>query len=390
LIFFALMIWINALFALLVLLLAGYAVLLFWYRKWFMRLQPFVVPLDFTAATRFTVIIPARNEEQNIGACVQSILHQDYPAHLFDIIVIDDHSTDNTAAVVRSLQATHTNLHLIRLEELLQGKPLNSYKKKAIELAIGQATGDWIVTTDADCFFNPGWLQGYAAYIQQYQPALVAAPVIFHCSGSFLSVFQSLDFMSLQGITAAAVSAGFHSMCNGANLAYNKKIFYEVGGFRGIDNIASGDDMLLMHKIKQRYPRQTAYLFSQQAIVETAPMPDWKSFFNQRIRWASKADKYSDKGIFWVLLLVYLLNFFLLVFFFVALFKPLLLVFWVGLLLAKTLIELSFMLPVARFFDQVKLLNWFAVMQPFHITYMVVAGWLGKFGKYQWKGRQVK
>ncbi len=384
------MIWINALFAFLVLLLAGYAILLYWYRKWFMRLQPFAVPETFTATTRFTVIVPARNEEDNIAGCINSVLQQNYPQHLFDIIVIDDHSTDNTAGVVRNLQQQHPNLHLIRLEELLGGKPLNSYKKKAIELAIGRATGDWIVTTDADCSFTTEWLLSYAAYIQQYQPALVAAPVIFHCSGSFLSIFQSLDFMSLQGITAAAVSAGFHSMCNGANLAYNKKIFYEVGGFSGIDNIASGDDMLLMHKIKQRYPDKTAYLFAPQAIVQTAPMPDWKSFYNQRIRWASKADKYKDKGIFWVLLFVYLLNFGLLVLFCIAVCKPWLLLFWLWLILVKTLVELSFMLPVARFFGQVKLLNWFALMQPFHITYMVIAGWLGKFGKYQWKGRQVK
>ncbi|WP_158559133.1 glycosyltransferase family 2 protein [Deminuibacter soli] len=350
----------------------------------------YAVPAGFVPATSFTVIIPARDEEDNIGNCLHTILQQQYPSHLFEIIVIDDHSTDNTPVIIEQLQQTHNNLRMIKLAEVLKGQQLNSYKKKAIELAIGQANGEWIVTTDADCAPAAQWLQYMAAYIQQHQSVFVAAPVVFNNTGSFLSIFQSLDFMSLQGITAASVSAGFHSMCNGANLAYHKKTFYEVGGFKGIDNIASGDDMLLMHKIKQRYPNNIGYVFAPEAVVSTAPMPTWKRFINQRIRWASKADKYNDKGIFWVLVLVYLLNFGILFFVFTALYSKWMLLVWLWLIAVKTLVELTFMLPVARFFKQEGLLNWFALMQPFHITYTVVAGWLGKFGKYQWKGRTVK
>ncbi len=114
--------------------------------------------------------------------------------------------------------------------------------------------------------------------------------------------------MSLQGITAASVNKGFHSMCNGANLAYKKSMFQQVKGFAGIDNIASGDDMLLMHKIYKQDAAGVKFLLSQQVIVQTEAMKDWKSFFNQRIRWASKADSYQDKRIFWVLALVYCLN----------------------------------------------------------------------------------
>lgn len=384
------MIWIYSLFTLLLLLLVVYAVLILLYRKWFMRMHTYQVPAGFTPATRFTVIIPARDEEENIGNCLQTILGQQYPASLFEVIVIDDHSTDGTAAIIQQLQQTHTNLRMLNLAALLKGQQLNSYKKKAIEMAIAQSTGDWIVTTDADCAVTPYWLQNYAAYIQEHNPVLVAAAVVFSNTGSFISIFQCLDFISLQGITAAAVSAGFHSMCNGANLAYHKESFYAVGGFRGIDNIASGDDMLLMHKIKQRFPGKIGYLFAPAAVVSTAPMPDWKRFINQRIRWASKADKYNDKGIFWVLVLVYLLNFCLLFFVLTALYSKWMILVWLWLIVVKTLIELCFMMPVARFFGQQALLNWFALMQPFHITYTVVAGWLGKFGKYQWKGRTVK
>jgi hypothetical protein len=163
-----------------------------------------------------------------------------------------------------------------------------------------------------------------------------------------------------------------------------------VGGFKGIDNIASGDDMLLMHKIYKRYPDQVKFLCAKDAIVRTFPMHDWGSFFNQRIRWASKADKFDDKRILWVLVMVYVINC-LFLFLLVALFWNIyLLLVIAAMLIVKTVIEFRFIYPVAKFFDSTPLLWWFPVMQPFHIGYTIIAGWLGKFGKYTWKGRTVK
>lgn len=380
------MYWILLILTVLVLL--GYGLLIWQYRVWFLRLPEFI-PAPADHRTRFSIIIPARNEEDNIAACLRSILQQNYPAHLFEIIVINDHSTDGTEAIVRSIQQQHSNLQLLNLVDALQNKPVNAYKKKAIELAIAQSAGNWIVTTDADCMAQPGWLSLLDQYIQQQDPVFIAAPVMFTHTGSFLSAFQLLDFISLQGITAAAVSAGYHTMCNGANIAYRKDVFYEVGQFSGIDQIASGDDMLLMYKIKQLYPARLGYLFHRGATVTTAPMPNWRSFLNQRIRWASKADKYQDKTIFRALALVYALNLLLLVLFFWGFSVEQGWLFWTVLVLAKTLVELSLMAPVARFYQQMPALNWFLIMQPFHICYTVLAGWLGKFGTYQWKGRNV-
>jgi cellulose synthase/poly-beta-1,6-N-acetylglucosamine synthase-like glycosyltransferase len=371
-----------------ILLLLGYSLLIWQYRQWFLRLPEFT-PGSGEADTRFSIIIPARNEAENIENCLLSVLQQQYPSHLFEVIVINDHSTDETEAIVRSLQPTNSNLRLLNLSDLLKNNSLNAYKKKAIELAIAQSTGNWMVTTDADCIVPPAWLSLLNRYIHDQQPVFIAAPVMFTHTGSFLSAFQLLDFISLQGITAAAVSAGYHTMCNGANIAYRKDVFYEVGQFSGIDQIASGDDMLLMYKIKQQYPDRLGYLFHRGAIVTTAPMPDWNSFLNQRIRWASKADKYQDKSIFRALVLVYALNFFLLVLFFWGFLVEGGWMNWLLLLIAKTLVELSLMIPVARFYQRVPVLRWFFFMQPFHICYTVMAGWLGKFGTYQWKGRNV-
>ncbi len=243
-------------------------------------------------------------------------------------------------------------------------------------------------------------MQTIATFYQEKKPSFIVMPVAINCSNKFIEIFQALDFMTLQGITGASVHKKFHSMCNGANLAYTKKAFNTVNGFAGIDNIASGDDMLLMHKIFKQDANAVLFLKSKEVIVQTQPVHTIKEFFNQRIRWASKADKYDDKRIFGVLVLVYFFNVLLLALPFAALLKNIQylmlnaqcsrLELWLFLLLIKTIIELIFLYPVANFFGKKKLLWWFPLMQPFHILYTVIAGWLGKFGSYKWKGRSVK
>jgi len=370
--------------------LIGYGLLIENYRRWYLTVNPFLVPENFSPSLTFSVVISARNEEVNILKCLHSILNQNYPIHLFEIIIIDDHSTDNTPGIISELQQTHTNVYLYNLKDLLHGRPLNSYKKKAIELAIKEAKKDWVLATDADCIVPVNWMNTLAAFIEHEQALFVAAPVKFINTGSFISIFQCLDFMSLQGITAASVHKRFHSMCNGANLAYNKKMFLEVGGFAGIDHIASGDDMLLMHKIFLKHPESVKFLLSPDVVIETQPMPDWKNFFNQRIRWASKADKYDDKRILVVLVFVYLFNLSFLLLPFAYYWYPQVWLAWLILFAGKTFFEMRFLFPVASFYKERKLLWWFPIMQPFHILYTIIAGWLGKFGSYKWKGRQVK
>jgi cellulose synthase/poly-beta-1,6-N-acetylglucosamine synthase-like glycosyltransferase len=373
-----------------VLLLIAYSLLILQYRKWFLRLPLYQIKNISKDKTQFSVIIPARNEEENIQQCLRSVLEQNYPTDKFEVIVINDHSTDQTASIIQSMQEKHANLQLLNLEDHLNDETLNAYKKKAIEIAIRESTGNWIVTTDADCFVSSSWLSMFDAYIQDKEPVFIAAPVMFTNTHSFLSTFQVLDFMSLQGITAASVSAGYHTMCNGANIAYKKEAFYEVGQFQGIDQIASGDDMLLMHKMKEKYPGKLGYLFCHEAIVTTPPMQNWLQFFNQRIRWASKASSYGDKSIFWVLVLVYSVNLALLALLLASPFVSYGFNNWLLLIVLKTIIELTFMIPISRFFNDRKIVYWFPIMQPFHILYTVIAGWLGKFGTYQWKGRTVK
>jgi cellulose synthase/poly-beta-1,6-N-acetylglucosamine synthase-like glycosyltransferase len=371
-----------------------YSGLIIFYRQSWLSIPEFFISTKEVNHTKISVIIPARNEEQNIGICLSSILHQNYPAHLFEVIVVDDHSTDNTARIVKSFAAN--NVKLISLKDFTDGSVLNSYKKKAIDIAIQQSSGTLIVTTDADCIVPKTWLQCMATFYERNHPALIAAPVAYYNENSFLKIFQSLDFITLQGITGASVHKKFHSMCNGANLAYERKAFDEVNGFKGIDSIASGDDMLLMHKIYQRYPERVLFLKSAQAIVETQAMETLADFFNQRIRWASKSDKFEDKRIFWVLVLVYFFNVWLFLLTILGLVALIgyhnSSVMWILLyvFVIKVFIELLFIYPVATFFSKQKIISWFTFSQPFHILYTIISGWLGKFGSYKWKERKVQ
>ena len=376
-------------------LFLGYGILIVYYRQGWTQLSVFDRSRQVSIpSTTVTVIIPARNEEGQISQCLTSVLAQSYPAHLFEVIVVDDHSTDDTAAIVKTFLGEH--LQLIELKDHLNG-PINSYKKKAIELAIAEAKGKLIVTTDADCIVPSNWLYTICSFYETHQPAFIAAPVFIPAEKSFLSVFQSLDFLTLMGITGAALHHQLHVMCNGANLAYEKSAFEKVDGFSGINDIASGDDMLLMQKINRQFPQRTMFLKSAEAIVSTRPAPSLSAFFNQRIRWASKSNHYQDKKILPILIWVYLFNLMLLTLPVIACFQwaipgwfmfPIWM-YWLLLLLSKTIIELFFIFPVASFFRHREILWWFPLMQPFHILYTVIAGFLGIFGSYTWKDRKV-
>lgn len=377
-------------------LLVPYGLLILYFRKSWIEIPVYTGEKKVADELPFiSIIIAARNEEKNIGECIQSIVNQTYPGNKFEIIITDDHSTDNTVSIIRAFQ--NENIRLINLADFTGNKSLNSYKKKSIETALKFAKGTLVVTTDADCVAPKKWIETLVNFYKEKNALFVALLVSFQNPlpedsffKRFFKIFQSIDFMTLQGITGASVHKKFLSMCNGANLAYEKKAFFDVNGFEGIDQIASGDDMLLMHKIQNQFPGKIFFLKSRDIIVETKPAETTKEFMNQRIRWASKTNQYTDKKIISVLLLVYLLNAWVFIlaiasFFFIKVFY----LFIISLLI-KIIIELIFLYSVARFFDKQKLLWWFIPAQPFHILYTLIAGWLGTFGSYQWKGRKVR
>lgn len=374
------------------LLFIGYGGLMLYYRNAWKKIPSLNLP-TVVKTSSIAIIIPARNEAERLPVLLGSLKNQQYPGNAFEVIVIDDHSTDNTFNIASDFRGL--NITCIRLADHVKGA-INSYKKKAIEIGIAHTQAELIITTDADCIAPPKWLKHINAFYQSHQPKMIIMPVAYRKEKTALDIFQSLDFMVLQGITGAAVHQQFHAMCNGANLAYTKNAFSAVNGFEGIDHIASGDDMLLLQKMSGQFPKDIHYLKDSSVIVETEATPDVISFFRQRIRWASKAGSYKDPKIIAIMLGVYTANCCLLFFPFLFLISN---GKYVGLLLwqwymicwmIKIISEMFFLIPVTTFFKKQYLQKWFVIAQPIHVLYTFISGTLGMFGKYSWKGRKVQ
>lgn len=371
-----------------ILTLAYVALMILYHRGWAMQ-KEFNVHALYEPTTKISVIIPARNEEENIGACLESILAQKYPSYLYEIIVVDDHSEDRTAIIAEEYAIK--GVRCIRLGEYLpMGSAVNAYKKMAIATGISESTGALIVTTDADCVAPNAWLRHIAAIYEQQEPLMIVAPVIYNAKRTVLHVFQLIDFMSMQGITGAAHALKLGNMSNGANLAFRKSAFEQVKGYEGILDLASGDDFLLMMKMNDLAPHGIAYLRSVNAAISTLPQPTWRSFLQQRIRWASKSGKYKDTKLTLILLLVYVFNLMVATLAIGSFFDHNLLFMCTCIFGVKVVIEFWFLRPVAKFFHNEWALLYFPFLQPLHIIYIVIAGFLGFVGGYEWKGRRVK
>lgn len=348
------------------------------------------IPPTFQAKTKISILIPARNEAEHILLCLQSILIQDYPAHLLQVIVIDDHSTDATPDIVKKLH--HVNVQLLSLADYITNQQNTSFKKQAITAGIQQAQGDLIITTDADCIVPPDWLNLIVSFYESKQPAFIAAPVNFYQEHNTLQRFQSLDFMGMMAVTGAGIQQGWMNMCNGANLAYPKAVFVAVDGFAGIDHLASGDDMLLMQKIAQYYPQQIGFIKNKDATALTEAKPTLRSFLHQRIRWASKSTAYPEWKVTLVLALVFFFccNILLSLILAISWQSELFYLFCVQ-LIAKALIDFVFLKKMATFFDRRDLMRFFASAFFLHTAYIIVVGILGNLvKKYEWKGREVR
>jgi cellulose synthase/poly-beta-1,6-N-acetylglucosamine synthase-like glycosyltransferase len=335
--------------------------------------------------TTVSVIVAARNESASIKRLLDCLLDQDFPRALTEIIVVDDHSTDDTAEIIRSYGTR--GIQLIQLNE---DQPLNSYKKKAIERAIAQASGRLIVTTDADCSMGASWLSTVVDYYERNRYKMISSPVMFFEEKGLFERSQSLEFLYLIGLGASTIGNGKPSTCNGANLAYERDVFYEVGGFKGIDDLASGDDELLLHKIATRYPGQIGFVKSREAIVYTSAKPTLKELIRQRKRWASKSTKYKNKSIVLLGVGIWFFNLSIVANLLGGVFDLDFLAAGLIQLALKMTVELLFLVGVTEFAGRQRLLILLPLVSIFHVLYIVCIGIAGNSGKYYWKGREVR
>lgn len=341
---------------------------------------------EIIPATQFSVVIPFRNEAENLPHLLKSIEKLDYPPEHFEIIFVNDASEDNSEIIIS--EAIERNTFSIKL--IQNKRTSNSPKKDAISEAIKNSKFEWIITTDADCELPKNWLKTLDAFIQNNNPVMVCGPIIYKSAGSFIENFQQFDGFSLQAVTIGSFGFDNPMLSNGANLAYSKTAFLEVNGFSGNDHIASGDDIFLLEKMKKSFPMQVMFLKSKGAIVSTKPQHTWKNVINQRIRWASKTSKQKNLASLLLGFLVLLTNISILALPIFMVFDPENLFVYVSLLFFKIIADYLLLRQTAIFFNE-KVVFWKFLWQPFLYAIVVLIVAFGSLrGNYSWKGRTFK
>ncbi|MBX9852509.1 MAG: glycosyltransferase [Cytophagaceae bacterium] len=344
----------------------------------------FITDKTSDKTTFISVVIAVRNEEAGILHLLKDLELQSYPLRKFEVIVADDHSTDHTAALVKSF-SDRSELQV----KLLSLSAMNgaSGKKKAIEKAIEEAQGDLIITTDGDCTVGPDWINAIQDFYIKNKATMIIGPVTFIEKENLFTQIQKIEFASLIGSGAACLQLGIPNMCNGANLAFEKKAFYEVKGYEGNEAVPSGDDEFLMHKISAAFPGKVVFLKGKEAIVYTPAIQTLKDFKNQRVRWASKWSFYKVINIKVLAVFIFLINFSIPLFFVFCLCGLLPEVLFAEQLLIKMIVEFVFLNRVSLFLGgRIKFIP-FLILQVIYPLYVIYFALAGLRGCYEWKGR---
>jgi len=331
-----------------------------------------------------SVVLAARNEEENICRCLESLVDQNYPEDAYEVIVVDDHSTDRTAGLAREFAGRQPRARVF-LVSLGDGAD-SSGKPSAIGHGVRQARGDLILCTDADCVVPRGWIDSMA---KQFDPgiAFVAGPVLETPSHSLLSRLQSLEFLGLITTAAGLIGARRPIICNGANIAYRKSAFEAVDGY-GSDT-GSCDDETLMQRIATRAVGRIAFNKDPEATILTSTSRSIRDFWMQRMRWAAKRGRYEDKAILLRLVLLYSFFPILLAAALASLFEPRLWFFVVASFIVKACADYITLREGARMFHQVIPPWHFLIAELLHVPYIAFAGLIGQLGSIRWKERKL-
>lgn len=366
-------------------ILVLYSILIIAFIIGFDRVEIFKLSSD-DHKTRFSIIIPFRNEAQNLNPLLSSFSKLNYPQSLFEIILVDDDSEDDSVNLI----STFIENARIDIKIVKNIRRTHAPKKDAIETAMGQAKFDWIVTTDADCLVPENWLQTIDAFIQEYDPKCIVAPVNYKIEESFLDKFQLLEFLSLQASTIAGFGINKPFLCNGANLCYEKQAFFDVMGFTGNTHIASGDDIFLFEKMLYTYPSNIHFLRSDEAIVTTKPQSTLRKLLSQRIRWAAKTTAYKNNFAKFVGITVLLMNTLLVITSLFAIFNMLIWQLFLLLVFVKLSLDFVLIKKVSNFYKQsIPFFHYIAsgLLYPFFSMFVAI---VSIQSNYSWKGRTFK
>jgi cellulose synthase/poly-beta-1,6-N-acetylglucosamine synthase-like glycosyltransferase len=330
-----------------------------------------------------SVIIPFRNEEKLLPLLLADLTEQEYPPDRYEVILVDDHSTDQTVARVSRVIEMHSNIHLIKLGDSGYGK------KHALYMGVRLARGEMILTTDGDCRAGPGWIREMVREFSVPSVRMVIGAVLFEPVKGLFQKMQTLELLSLTGTAAGAAGTGKPILCNAANMAFSRTDYLHFQEESGMLT-PSGDDIFLMLWIKKKYPGSVRFAASPRSVVRTIPMDTVSAFFNQRIRWTSKTRFYRDRDIIMTALVVYLVNLCLLITCIAGFLQPAWILPFLAVMAIKSITDLIFLSAVLQYYSLRKLLWLLLPIEIIYFMYVSVIGLVGQIFPYEWKGRKIR
>lgn len=329
---------------------------------------------------KVSVLIAARNEGKNIGKLLQSLYNQTFAKENFEVIIVDDHSDDDTFEISENFKVSHPEMSLKLL------KATGSGKKQAISQALHAADNEIVMVTDADCELPEKWIEKMLAFYIMKDLKMALGPVLLSPADTLFEKLQVLEHMSLIASTAGSAAIGMPVMCNGANMMYDRKSALDVEEDRTDMKLASGDDMFLMEQFIARYGSSAiGFFLNREVIVKTATMPNLRAFFRQRTRWTSKTRAYTNWKIIATALTVFLFNLSIVFFFVAGFFMPVFWCFYVLYIILKTLIDYPIIRRISAFMKQKKLKFWTLPLEFIYPFYVVFTAFAGMFAKTRWK-----
>jgi len=356
-----------------------YGFLLFYYGRGFRRLTPG----SGRETPSVTVVCSARNEEKNLSGLLRCLSLQTYPKERLEFILVDDRSVDATPALLEQFAREHPNAEVLRIPN--EDKS-TSPKKHAIAKAVARASGQIILTTDADCLPGPEWIAGIVrCYEAEIGMVLGYAP--YRTDGPFDTFFHkllALEYFTMGAVAAATVSMGHPSTCNGANLSFRKEVFDKIGGYGDGKKLLSGDDDLFMQSVASKKDWKIRFAASRQSAVPNAPPRNLREFIRQRIRFSSKHLAYPPRMIA-ALSGVYGFYVCLLGLSIASCFAAELRVACIAMWLSKTAAEVPFLIRAQKALEDRNLLKYYFMLMPFHLLYIVFIPFLGRFVQPKWK-----
>lgn len=351
--------------------------------------KEFIIDSAFIPSTKVSVIVPARNEEESIQQCTNSILAQNYPFDLIELIVVDDQSDDATPEILENIK--DQRLRVMRLG-VYKRTTITGSKKKAISYGISHATGHLMITTDADCIHGEDWLRTIVAYYEKFKPKLIVAPVLVKKEKTLLNLFQDMDFVNSFMVHLVGIHSGMFYLGSGANLAYEKSVFQETDPYDNNQHIASGDDLFLIQKVKKIYPGKVYALKSNQASVQTSAIRTVRALLSQRLRWAGKMKSASSFNMLLVSSFVWVFRLSLPAFTLLALMLelPIYIYAGLGMLFLHFLMDFILIRQSSMFFKRGYLLKWILPLELLYTIYFLVLGLLSWFPiSLEWKDRKI-